>query len=103
MRAPPAFMAKREALLSGFVPEGRSLCTRCRLCPTPISSTSLLKSVIAAKAAVAALSGKPVSSGVNIDISSKLVQAKEPPAIVVTDEDRRRRRAETLDAFAPSS
>ncbi len=93
---------EEEALLSGFVPEGAELVYEVPPVPDPdFVDESPEERLIAAKAAVAALSGKPVSSGVNIDISSKLVQAKEPPAIVVTDEDRRRRRAETLDAFAP--
>ena len=91
-----------EAIASGLVPDGADIVYETAPVPdVDFIDESPEARLLAAKAAVAALSGKPVSSGVNIDISSKLVQAKEPPVIVSTEESRQRRRAETLDAFAP--
>lgn len=91
-----------KAIASGLVPDGADIVYETAPVPdVDFIDESPEARLLAAKAAVAALSGKPVSSGVNIDISSKLVQAKEPPVIVSTEESRQRRRAETLDAFAP--
>ena len=93
---------EEEARALGLVPEGAEIVYETTPVPDPsFVDESPESRLLAAKAAVAALSGVPVSSGVNIDISSKLVQAKEPPAIISTEEERRRQRAETLDAFAP--
>ena len=54
----------------------------------------------AAKAAIAALSGKPVSGAAAVDISQNLVQVKEPPVGTPTPEDIRALHDETREALS---
>ncbi|WP_165052754.1 MULTISPECIES: aminopeptidase [unclassified Adlercreutzia] len=88
------------ALASGFIPAGAEL-DYDEPAFDLASDESPEARLLAAKAAVAALSGRPVSETINIDIADKLVQVKEPPVASASDEDMRARREEAIDAFAP--
>ncbi|WP_172135731.1 aminopeptidase [Adlercreutzia sp. ZJ473] len=88
------------ALASGFVPDGAELDYEEPAFELPPDESPEAR-LLAAKAAVAALSGRPVSETINIDIADKLVQVKEPPVASASDEDMRERREEAIDAFAP--
>lgn len=95
---------EQEARASGYVPEGADLVyeTSANIPPNPpaFADESPEARLLAAKAAVAALSGKPVSNTINIDISSQLVQVKEPPLPSATADSMLEQREQTQAAFA---
>ncbi len=86
---------------AGLVPEGADLVYDAAP-EAPADEGTAEERLLAAKAAIAALSGKPVSATVNIDVSDNLVQTEQPP--IESDpsfESMRERRAEAIEAFAP--
>ncbi len=90
--------AAREA---GLVPEGAQIVYESANVkpPEPAPQTPEAR-LAAAKAAVAALSGKPVGSGAySSDLAQNLVQVKEPPLASPSDEDYREVRDETREAL----
>lgn len=89
---------------SGLVPEGAQLVYEATQVKAPNMAPQSPESRLAsAKAAVAALSGKPVSGVSASDIAQNLVQIKEPPLPSPSDEAYRELRDETREAFAPVS
>lgn len=88
------------ALASGLVPEGAQLVYEVGAVnsPEPVQQSPEVR-LAAAKAAVAALSGKPVSTTVS-DISSQLVQVKDEPVSAPSQSEISALRAETREAFA---
>lgn len=90
--------AAREA---GLVPEGAQLVYEAASVkpPEPAPQTPEAR-LAAAKAAVAALSGKPVAGVSASDIAQNLVQVKEPPLPQPTDEGYRELRDETREALS---
>lgn len=87
---------------SGFVPEGAELVYDA-LSTEGDSEQSARARLLSAKAAVAAMSGKPVSDTVHIDLADNLVKVQEPPLGTPTDEDMQEARSKTREAFAPVS
>lgn len=98
---PATIHGEQAAIASGFVPEGAELVYEHAGTSDPVlAEDSPEARLLAAKAAVAALSGKPVSETINIDISQNLVHVEEPPVIVMSEEGMRERREETMEAFS---
>lgn len=92
--------AAREA---GLVPDGAQIAYETDMPKDPdIPEQSPAERLAAAKAAVAALSGKPVSSGISIDLASNLVQVKESHIAAPTNEEIREMRADALAALSGS-
>ena len=85
----------------GLVPEGAQLVYEAANVkpPAPAPQTPEAR-LAAAKAAIAALSGKPVSGVTASDIAQNLVQIKEPPLPAATDEGYRELRDETREALS---
>lgn len=91
---------EEAARAAGLVPEGAQLAYEAaNMVPPEPAPQSPEARLAAAKAAVAALSGKPVSSHVSTDIADNLVQVKEPPLPSPTEEDLRETRGETREAL----
>ncbi|WP_276915340.1 hypothetical protein [Parvibacter caecicola] len=91
-----------EAHASGFVPEGAELVYDA-LSTEGDSEQSARARLLSAKAAVAAMSGKPVSDAVHIDLAENLVKVQEPPIAAPTEEGMQKARSKTREAFAPLS
>lgn len=91
-----------EAQASGFVPEGAELVYDA-LSTEGDTEQSARARLLSAKAAVAAMSGKPVSDTVHIDLADNLVKVQEPPISTPTEEDMQEARSKTREAFAPLS
>ncbi len=90
--------AAREA---GLVPEGAELVYEAQQVKAPeIAPQTPEARLAAAKAAVAALTGKSVNGAYAADLSQNLVQVKEPPVPHPTEEDLRELNGETREAFA---
>lgn len=88
------------AVSSGLVPDGARLVYEVGAMSSPEpAQQSPEERLAAAKAAVAALSGKPVNMAVN-DISSQLVQVKDEPVSAPSQSEISAMRAETREAFA---
>ena len=89
------------ARAAGLVPEGAQLVYEAASVkpPEPAPQTPEAR-LAAAKAAVAALSGKPVTGVSASDIAQNLVQIKEPPLPTPTDEGYRELRGETREALS---
>lgn len=87
------------AAASGFVPEGAELVYDA-LSTEGDSEQSARARLLSAKAAVAAMSGKPVSDTVHIDLADNLVKIQEPPIGAPTDEAMQEARSKTREAFA---
>ena len=88
------------ALASGLVPDGARLVYEVGAMGSPEPAPqSPEERLAAAKAAVAALSGKPVNMTVN-DISSQLVQVKDEPVSTPTQSEISAQRVETREALA---
>ena len=86
---------------AGLVPEGAQLVYEAsNVRPPEIAPQTPEARLAAAKAAVAALSGKPVSGAAAVDISQNLVQVKEPPVGAPTAEDIRALHDETREALS---
>lgn len=96
-----AIHGEEAARAAGLVPEGADLVYEAQSLkppePTPQTPEARLA---AAKAAVAALTGKPVSGMAASDIAQNLVQIKEPPLQHPSEEDFREQRGETFEAFS---
>ncbi|OUO92542.1 aminopeptidase [Gordonibacter sp. An230] len=89
------------ARAGGFVPEGAQLVYEAsNVKPPEMVPQTPEERLAAAKAAIAALSGKPVSGVAAVDISQNLVQVKEPPVPEPTAEDIRALHDETREAFS---
>lgn len=87
------------ASASGFVPEGAELVYDA-LSTEGDSEQSARARLLSAKAAVAAMSGKPVSDTVHIDLADNLVKVQEPLLGSPTDEDMQEARTKTREALA---
>lgn len=100
-RAEAAIHGEEAARAAGLVPEGAQLVYEAANVkpPEPAPQTPEAR-LAAAKAAVAALSGKPVAGVSASDIAQNLVQIKEPPLPVPTDEGYRELRDETREALS---
>lgn len=100
-RAEAAIHGEEAARAAGLVPEGAQLVYEAASVkpPEPAPQTPEAR-LAAAKAAVAALSGKPVAGVSASDIAQNLVQIKEPPLPVPTDEGYRELRDETREALS---
>lgn len=86
---------------AGLVPEGAQLVYEAsNVRPPEIAPQTPEARLAAAKAAIAALSGKPVSGAAAVDISQNLVQVKEPPVGTPTPEDIRALHDETREALS---
>lgn len=91
---------EEAARAAGLVPEGAQLVYEAvNVRPPEPAPQSPEARLAAAKAAIAALSGKPVSGVVASDISQNLVQVKEPPVPVPTEDDLRDLHGETREAL----
>lgn len=91
---------EEAARAAGLVPEGAQLVYEAaKVKPPEIAPQTPEARLAAAKAAVAALSGKPVSNTYSTDLVQNLVQVKEPPIGEPTDEAFREQRGETREAL----
>lgn len=91
---------EQAARAAGLVPDGAQLVYEAgQVKPPDIAPQSSEARLASAKAAVAALSGKPVSGASSADIAQHLVQIKEPPLPAPTDEAYHEQRNETREAF----
>lgn len=108
-RVSEADLAEREAAFihgedaaraEGLVPEGAQIVYEAAsmVPPEPAPQTPEAR-LAAAKAAVAALSGKSVPAGYSSDLAENLVQVKEPPIAKPSDDDFRELRDETREAL----
>ena len=100
-RADASIHGEQAAREAGLVPEGAQLVYEAASVkpPAPAPQTPEAR-LAAAKAAVAALSGKPVKGVSASDIAQNLVQIKEPPLPLPTDEGYRELRDETREALS---
>lgn len=100
-RSDAAIHGEAAAREAGLVPEGAQLVYEAASVkpPEPAPQTPEAR-LAAAKAAVAALSGKPVAGVSASDIAQNLVQVKEPPLPLPTDEGYRELRDETREALS---
>lgn len=100
-RSDAAIHGEAAAREAGLVPEGAQLVYEAASVkpPEPAPQTPEAR-LAAAKAAVAALSGKPVTGVSASDIAQNLVQIKEPPLPMPTDEGYRELRDETREALS---
>lgn len=95
---------EQAARAAGLVPDGAQLVYEAGQVAGPeFAPQSPEARLASAKAAVAALSGKPVSGASSADIAQHLVQIKEPPLPAPTDEAYREQRNEMREAFTTIS
>lgn len=91
---------EEAARAAGLVPEGVEIVyAASNVKPPEIAPQSEGARLAAAKAAVAALTGKPVSGRMSADLAANLVQVKEPPLPVPTDAEYQALRDNTREAF----
>lgn len=91
---------EEAARAAGLVPEGAQIVyAASNVKPPEMAPQSEAARLAAAKAAVAALTGKPVSGRTSADLADNLVQVKEPPLPVPSDVDYQALRDETREAF----
>ena len=91
---------EEAARAAGLVPEGVEIVyAASNVKPPELAPQSEAARLAAAKAAVAALTGKPVSGRLSTDLAENLVQVKEPPLPSPTDVDFQTQRGETREAF----
>ncbi len=101
-RAEASLHGEEAVRACGLVPEGAQLVYEAtQVKPPNLAPQSPESRLASAKAAVAALSGKPVSGVSASDIAQNLVQIKEQPLPSPNDEAYRELRDETREAFAP--
>lgn len=95
---------EEEALLSGLVPEGAKLAYEAAAVQPPELAPQTSEARLAsAKAALAALTGKPIPPSEPIhDISKNLVQVKDAPLGEPTEEALKEQRDETREALTAS-
>ena len=95
-----AIHGEEAARAAGLVPEGVEIVyAASNVKPPELAPQSEAARLAAAKAAVAALTGKPVSGRLSTDLAENLVQVKEPPLPNPTDVDFQSQRGETREAF----
>lgn len=95
-----AIHGEEAARAAGLVPEGVEIVyAASNVKPPEPAPQSEAARLAAAKAAVAALTGKPVSGRLSTDLAENLVQVKEPPLPSPTDVDFQTQRGETREAF----
>ena len=95
-----AIHGEEAARAAGLVPEGVEIVyAASNVKPPEPAPQSEAARLAAAKAAVAALTGKPVSGRLSTDLAENLVQVKEPPLPSPTDVDFQAQRGETREAF----
>ncbi|WP_418252490.1 aminopeptidase [Gordonibacter urolithinfaciens] len=95
-----AIHGEEAARAAGLVPEGVEIVyAASNVKPPELAPQSEAARLAAAKAAVAALTGKPVSGRLSTDLAENLVQVKEPPLPSPTDVDFQTQRGETREAF----
>ena len=95
-----AIHGEEAARAAGLVPEGVEIVyAASNVKPPELAPQSEAARLAAAKAAVAALTGKPVSGRLSTDLAENLVQVKEPPLPSPTDVDFQSQRGETREAF----
>ncbi|MCI8367982.1 MAG: aminopeptidase [Eggerthellaceae bacterium] len=87
-----------EAQASGYVPEGAELVYDA-LSTDGDSESSARARLLSAKAAVAAMSGKPVSDTVHIDLAENLVKVEDAPLDEPTAEEMQEARSKTREAL----
>ena len=87
-----------EAQASGYVPEGAELVYDA-LSTDGDSESSARARLLSAKAAVAAMSGKPVSDTVHIDLAENLVKVEDAPLDEPTAEEMQDARSKTREAL----
>lgn len=91
---------EEAARAAGLVPEGAQIVyASSHMKPPEPAPQSEGERLAAAKAAVAALTGKPVSNHYSADIADNLVQVKEPPLSSPSDEAYQEQRGETREAL----
>lgn len=95
-----AIHGEEAARAAGLVPEGVEIVyAASNVKPPELAPQSEAARLAAAKAAVAALTGKKVSGRLSTDLAENLVQVKEPPLPSPTDVDFQSQRGETREAF----
>ncbi len=95
-----AIHGEEAARAAGLVPEGVEIVyAASNVKPPELAPQSEAARLAAAKAAVAALTGKPVSGRLSTDLAENLVQVKEPPLPSPADVDFQSQRGETREAF----
>ncbi|WP_232050903.1 aminopeptidase [Arabiibacter massiliensis] len=100
-RSEAAVHGEEAARAAGLVPEGAQLVYEAaNVKPPEPAPQSPEARLAAAKAAIAALSGKPVSGTYASDIAQNLVQVKEQPLPEPTEEDLRELHDETREALS---
>lgn len=100
-RADVSIHGADAAYAEGLVPEGAQLVYEAaNVKPPEFAPQTPEARLAAAKAAVAALSGKPVAGVSASDIAQNLVQIKEPPLPTPSEEDFRELRDETREALS---
>lgn len=100
-RGEAAIHGEDAARAAGLVPEGVELVYEAEnLKPPAMAPQTPEARLAAAKAAVAALTGKPVAGAAAADIAQNLVQIKEPPLSRPSDDDYHEVRGEVLEAFS---
>ncbi|MEG1906073.1 MAG: aminopeptidase [Gordonibacter sp.] len=91
---------EEAARAAGLVPEGVEIVyAASKVKPPEIVPQSEGARLAAAKAAVAALTGKPVSGRMSADLAANLVQVKEPALPIPTDAEYQAQRDDTREAF----
>ncbi len=94
----PVVHGEEAARNEGLIPDGVQVTYDVPTTPASSAEARLAQ----AKAAVAALSGKPVAgAAASFDISENLAQAKDKPVGAPSEADMRQFREETREAFAP--
>ena len=94
----PVVHGEEAARNEGLIPDGVQVTYDVPTTPASSAEARLAQ----AKAAVAALSGKPVAgAAASFDISENLAQAKDKPVGAPSEADLHQFREETLEAFAP--
>ena len=94
----PVIHGEEAARVAGVVPDGASVVYEAPQAPAGSAEARLAQ----AKAAIAAISGKPVPGAAPVfDISENLVQVKDEPVGKPSDEDMQALREDTSAAFAP--
>ena len=94
----PVIHGEEAARVAGVVPDGASVVYEAPQAPAGSAEARLAQ----AKAAIAAISGKPVPGAAPVfDISENLVQVKDEPVGKPSDEEMQALREDTSAAFAP--
>lgn len=96
-----ALHGEEAARAEGLVPEGAQLVYEAAsITPPEQAPQTQAERLTAAKAAIAALTGKPVNMETSLDISENLVQVKEPAPLQPSESDLAAQREEVRQALA---